>query len=58
MSKKKIAETINVRINVGNYQHIELTKYAEEEIEYSSTEELQSKEDSLVVKHHSILIYL
>lgn len=47
MSKRKIAECINVRINIGNYQHIELTKYAEEEIEFSSTKELTEKEDSL-----------
>ena len=36
MVKRKIAECINLRVNVGNYQHIELTKYVEEEIEYSS----------------------
>ncbi len=47
MAKRKISECLNVRINVGNYQHIELTKYAEEEIEYSSKEDLVSKEDSL-----------
>lgn len=47
MEKKKIAETINVRINVGNYQHIEISKYAEKEIEYNSTEEMFQKEDQL-----------
>jgi len=47
MSQRKISECINVRINVGNYQHIELSKYAEETIEYSSKEELIQKEDSL-----------
>jgi hypothetical protein len=45
--KRKIAECINVRINVGNYQHIELTKYGEEEIEFNSPEERIEKEDSL-----------
>jgi hypothetical protein len=47
MSQRKISECINVRINVGNYQHIELTKYAEESIEYNSEEERISKEDQL-----------
>lgn len=47
MSKRKIAECLNVRINVGNYQHIELTKYAEEEIEYSSDSERIQKEQAL-----------
>jgi len=47
MSQRKISECINVRINVGNYQHIELSKYAEETVEYSSKEELIQKEDSL-----------
>lgn len=47
MSKRKIASCINVRINVGNFQHIELVKYAEEEIEYSSAEERIAKEDDL-----------
>ena len=47
MSSRKIAECLNVRINVGNYQHIELTKYAEEQIEYSSEAERKEKEDAL-----------
>jgi hypothetical protein len=47
MSKRKISECINVRIAVGNYQHIEITKYAEEEIEFSSTKERVEKEDAL-----------
>ncbi|MFA7219426.1 MAG: hypothetical protein WC119_02900 [Synergistaceae bacterium] len=47
MTERKISECINVRINVGNYQHIELTKYAEESIEYSSAEERIKKEDEL-----------
>jgi len=47
MSQRKISECISVRINVGNYQHIELTKYAEESIEYSSEKERIEKEDQL-----------
>lgn len=47
MSQRKISECISVRINVGNYQHIELTKYAEESIEYSSEQERIEKEEQL-----------
>lgn len=47
MSKRKISECINVRIAVGNFQHIEITKYAEEEIEFSSSKERLEKEDAL-----------
>lgn len=47
MAKRKISECINVRINVGNYQHIEIVKYAEEEIEYSNTKERIEKEDAI-----------
>lgn len=49
MTTRKISECINVRINVGNYQHIELVKYAEEEIEFSSVEERMAKEDQLTL---------
>jgi hypothetical protein len=48
MSLRKISDCINVRINVGNYQHIELTKYAEEQIEYATEAERIAKEDRLV----------
>lgn len=47
MTNRKIAECINVRINVGNYQHIEITKYAEEQIEYDSQDERIAKESEL-----------
>jgi len=47
MEKKKIAETVNIRINVGNYQHIEISKYAEKEIEYADQEDMVQKEDQL-----------
>jgi len=47
MECKKIAETINVRINVGNYQHIEISKYAEKEIAYENDAERIEKEDQL-----------
>ena len=45
--QRKISECINVRINVGNYQHIEIVKLAEEQIEYSSDAERVQKEDQL-----------
>ncbi len=47
MSTRKIAECVNLRINLGNFQHLEFVKYAEEQVEYSSAEELDKKEDSI-----------
>jgi hypothetical protein len=48
MSKKRIiSESINVRINVGNFQHIELVKQAQEEITYDNEEERVELELSL-----------
>ena len=48
MAKKRvISECINVRINVGNYQHIEITKQASQEIEYSSEDERLELEEVL-----------
>ena len=45
MGTKKVSECISVRINVGNYQHIEITKYAEEQISYNSATERIAEED-------------
>jgi len=50
MEKKKVAETINIRINVGQYQHIEISKYAEKEIEYDSHDEMVQKEDQVTAE--------
>lgn len=48
MSKKRIiSESVNIRINVGNYQHIEITKQAQEEIEYDSEEQRLKLEEAL-----------
>ena len=47
MTEKKIAECVSVRINVGNYQHIELTKYAEKTISYQNEKEMIQQEDQL-----------
>jgi hypothetical protein len=47
MPDKKIASSLNVRINVGNYQHIELTKYAEKSIAYDTKEDMVAKENEL-----------
>lgn len=44
---RKIAECVNVRINLGNWQHIELVKYAEEEISYSTESDRIEQENSL-----------
>jgi len=45
--KRKIADCVNIRIKVGDFEHIEVVKYAEEEIEYSDDKERIGKEDSL-----------
>jgi len=47
MEEKKIAETINIRINLGNFNHIDITKYAEKKITYETKEEMVQKEDEL-----------
>jgi hypothetical protein len=47
MSKRKIAGCVNVRIRAGDYQHIEVVKYAEEEIDYTSKEDIKVAEDAL-----------
>lgn len=45
--KRRISSCVNVRIRAGDYQHIEVVKYAEEEVEYTSIEDLKAKEDAL-----------
>jgi len=45
--KRKISGCVNCRIRAGDYQHIEVVKYAEEEIEYSSKDDLKAQEDAL-----------
>ncbi len=49
MSNRKISECICLRINVGNFQHIELTKYAEESIDFLNDEDRVVKEDQLTI---------
>jgi len=47
MSKRKIADCVNIRIRVGDFEHIEVVKYAEEEIEYTDAQDRIAKEDAL-----------
>ena len=47
MEQKKIATSVDVLINVGAYEHIQITKYAEKSISYNSKEEMLQKEDEL-----------
>jgi len=47
MLKRKIADCIDVLVNLGPFNHIQFTKYAEEEIEFDNDEERIAKEDSL-----------
>jgi len=55
MSKRKVAVSHNIRVNVGNYQHIDSTFYAEEEIEYSNEQELLAAQDKL---NDDVVLYL
>jgi len=50
MSEKKIAECVKILINLGNYQNIEIAKYAEKVIAYETKEEMVEKEDELTVE--------
>jgi len=45
MTEKKIGTCIKVLVNVGNYQNIEIAKYAESTISYDSNEEMVEKEN-------------
>ena len=47
MEQKKIATSVDVLINVGAYEHIQITKYAERSISYGSKEEMLEQEDAL-----------
>ena len=47
MGNRVISESINIRINVGNYQHIEIVKQAQEEISFKNESERISLENSL-----------
>lgn len=46
MAEKKIGTCIKALVNVGNYQNIEIAKYAETTISYESDAERIEKEDS------------
>ena len=45
MAEKKIGTSIKALINVGNYQNIEIAKYAETTISYESEEEMVEQEN-------------
>ena len=47
MQEKKIATSVDILVNVGQYEHIQITKYAEKKITYDSSEEMVKKEDEL-----------
>ena len=47
MEEKKIATSVDILINVGNYEHIQITKYAEKKITYTSAEDMIKQEDQL-----------
>ena len=47
MEEKKIATSVDVLINVGSFEHLQITKYAEKKITYETPEEMIQKEDQL-----------
>lgn len=47
MPKKRIATSVDALINVDRYEHLQVTKYAEREIEYTSEEDMIAQEDQL-----------
>lgn len=50
MNEKKIATAIDILINVDRFEHIQITKYGEAEINYASEEERKQKEDQLTAE--------
>ena len=52
MRKKRIASALNIRVNLGNYQHVQLTKYVDEVIEFDNDEQRVELEDRL---HNELL---
>jgi hypothetical protein len=47
MEQKKIATSVDILINVGSYEHIQITKYGEKNISYDSKEDMVKQEDVL-----------
>jgi hypothetical protein len=47
MEEKKIATSVDLLINVGQFEHIQITKYAEKKISYDSQEDMIKQEDEL-----------
>jgi len=47
MKEKKIATGIDILVNVDRYEHIQISKYGEAKIEYSSDQERKDLEDQL-----------
>jgi len=56
MQEKKVATSIDILINVGQFEHIQITKYAEKKITYESSEEMVKKEDEVTSELASDII--
>ena len=48
--QKKIATSIDVLINVDRFEHVQVTKYSEKQIEYRDEAERQQEEDKLTIE--------
>jgi len=47
MMEKKIATSVDVLINVAQWEHLQITKYAEKKITYENEEDMVKQEDQL-----------
>lgn len=57
MSKtRKIAGSVNLRIRLGDWEHLEFVKYAEEQITYENDDERIAQEDKLHVDLMDLLM--
>ena len=56
MEEKKIATSVDIIINLGNYEHIQITKYAEKKIAYTNAEDMVKQEDQLTQELTSDII--
>jgi hypothetical protein len=50
MEEKKIATSVDILVNVDKFEHVQITKYSEKKISYSSKEDMIKQEDQLTAE--------
>ena len=50
MEEKKIATSVDILVNIDKFEHIQITKYSEKKISYSSKEDMIKQEDQLTAE--------